>query len=63
MRLAFQGSGAANPTAVTGPDGHYTLAGLPQGHYGKLEIRGHGDQVDRAVTVGAGTTTVDAELG
>jgi len=63
VRLAFQGSGAANPTTVTDADGHYTLTGVPQGHYGKLEIRGHGDQVDRALTVDAGTTTVDVELG
>jgi hypothetical protein len=62
VRLAFQGSGAANPTAVTDSEGHYTITGVPQGHYGKLEIRGHGDRVDRAVTVGAGTTTVDVEL-
>ena len=56
--MAFQGSGAVNPTAVTGPDGSYALSDVPRGHYVKLLASGHGYQ-QKAVVVGPGTPTVD----
>jgi hypothetical protein len=59
VSLAFQGSGAVNPTAFTDANGEYTLTGIPQGHYGKIQVQGHGYQASREVTVGSGTTEVD----
>ena len=59
VTLAFQGSGTVNPTATTDGSGHFTLDGVPQGHYAKLVVRGSGLSATRSVTVGAGTTTVD----
>jgi extracellular elastinolytic metalloproteinase len=59
ITLAFQGSGTVNPTAVTGPDGEYTLNGIPQGHYAELQVKANGYQERVPVTVGAGVTTVD----
>ena len=42
VTLAFQGSGAVNPTAVTDAAGHYTITGVPAGHYSKLQVLGAG---------------------
>jgi len=55
VTLAFQGSGTANPTAVTDATGQYTITGVPQGHYAKLIVRGRGYQARQEVTVGAST--------
>ena len=57
VRLAFQGSGAANPIAVTDSNGNYTIAGVPEGSYRKIQASGPGFQVRKTVTVtGAGAT-------
>jgi extracellular elastinolytic metalloproteinase len=64
VSLAFQGSGAVNPTAVTDDQGHYTIVGVPPGHFGELQATGHGYRTARTVTVHAGeTTTADFTLG
>ncbi|MEO6510512.1 MAG: M36 family metallopeptidase [Nocardioides sp.] len=58
VTLAFQGQGVANPTAVTGADGHYTLSGVPAGTYSKLVVNGAGfDPIRATVQVGKSTTT------
>ena len=36
VKLAFQGGGAVNPSAVTAPDGTYTISGVPLGTYPKI---------------------------
>jgi hypothetical protein len=61
VTLAFQGgAGVANPTAVTGPDGSYTIGPVPLGRYGKLLAAGAAyAPVRRAVTVGPDGTTAD----
>ncbi len=59
VTLAFQGSGVANPTAVTDADGHYAIAGVPQGSYTKLQVLGAGYSAQKAVTVGPGGATAD----
>jgi extracellular elastinolytic metalloproteinase len=55
VSLAFQGgAGIANPTAITGPDGSYSLGPVPVGRYGKLQVDGAGYQPVRLpVTVTA----------
>jgi extracellular elastinolytic metalloproteinase len=63
VTLAFQGSGPADPTAVTKADGTYTLSNLPRGHYPKLIAIRHHVQVARtSVTVGSGTTTLNLSV-
>jgi extracellular elastinolytic metalloproteinase len=57
VTLAFQGAGVVNPTAITDAAGHYVIAGIRQGSYGKLAVRGSHYRSQRPVTVGAGTTT------
>jgi hypothetical protein len=59
VTLAFQGSGAVNPTATTDAQGHYAITGVPQGHYGKLVVQGRRYQARHSVTVGSAPTTVD----
>jgi hypothetical protein len=60
VRLAFQGAGAVNPTAVTDGTGHYTLSGIPEGTYLKLQASGGGFQAQRtSVTVTAGGATAN----
>jgi extracellular elastinolytic metalloproteinase len=61
VTLAFQGKGAANPTAVTDANGHYAIHGVPVGHYRKLEVGGGGgfEPTRVAVTVGAAGATQD----
>ena len=55
VTLAFQGgAGIANPTAITGPDGSYSLGPVPVGTYPKLQVNGAGFQpVIQPVTVTA----------
>ncbi len=62
VTLAFQGSGTVNPTAVTDAAGHYTISGIPQGAYSKLQVLGQGYAAQQAVTVGAGVTTVNLSV-
>ncbi len=58
VTLAFQGEGIANPTAVTGADGRYTLGPVPAGTYTKLVVNGAGfDPIRATVQVGKTTTT------
>jgi hypothetical protein len=58
VTLAFQGQGLANPTAVTGPDGRYSLTSVPAGRYSKLVVNGAGfDPIRATVQVGKSTTT------
>ena len=58
VTLAFQGQGIANPTAVTGADGRYTLGPVPAGTYSKLVVNGAGyDPIRATVQVGKTTTT------
>ncbi len=61
VSLAFQGSGAANPTTVTDANGEYLLSSIPAGTYNKLLVTGGGYRAqDRDVLVqGGDTTTVD----
>ncbi|MGA8245764.1 MAG: M36 family metallopeptidase [Nocardioides sp.] len=60
VTLAFQGSGPANPTAVTDGSGHYQITGVPEGTYTDLVVAGGGFQsVRKKVTVGATGATVD----
>ena len=57
VRLAFQGSGAADPIAVTDSNGNYTITGVPEGSYAKIQASGPGFQVQRKtvdVTAGGG---------
>jgi len=42
VKLAFQGQGSVNPTAVTDASGHYSLGPVPRGHYGKIEANAPG---------------------
>lgn len=64
VTLAFQGgSGVANPTVVTGPDGSYRLGPVPAGRYPKLVVTAPGyDPTSQEVTVTAGTTSTDIGL-
>jgi hypothetical protein len=62
VTLKFDGYGAANPSAVTNGSGHYTITDVPRGQYAKLAVSGPGYRGSKAVTVGAGTTTVDFTL-
>jgi hypothetical protein len=59
VTLAFHGSGATNPSAVTNAQGDYSITGVPQGTYAKLVAQGHGYLARHEVTVGPGTTGVD----
>jgi hypothetical protein len=59
VTLAFQGAGLVNPTTTTDDNGHYTLTGIPEGTYDKLQVVGVGYQARRQVTVGPGGATVD----
>ncbi len=60
VTLAFQGSGQANPTAITDGSGHYQITGVPEGTYTDLSVSGGGFQSARtAVTVGATGGTAD----
>jgi hypothetical protein len=60
VTLAFQGSRAVNPTAVTQADGSFTLDNVPTGTYPKIVVRGHGyQQQRRSVTVGDSGGVVD----
>ena len=61
VTLAFQGgAGIANPTAVTGSDGTYSLGPVPAGSYGKLIVSGAGyEPASSPVTVAAGGATAD----
>jgi len=61
VTLAFQGgSGAANPSAVTGADGRYRIASVPVGTYPKLSATGPGyDPASSSVTVGTNGGTQD----
>jgi extracellular elastinolytic metalloproteinase len=63
VTLAFQGSGTANPSAVTDVEGRYRLGPVPVGTYPKLFVSGAGyDPVTAAVTVTAGGATKDLVL-
>ncbi len=53
VTLAFQGAGTANPTSVTDSGGHYSITGVPQGTYTKLQVVGAGYQGRKKVTVGS----------
>jgi len=59
VTLAFHGSGATNPTAVTDAQGDYSITGVPQGTYAKLVAQGHGYLARHGVAVGPGTTDAD----
>lgn len=59
VTLAFQGAGAANPTAVTDATGRYTIHGVPAGKYSKLVVNGVGYEPTRtSVDVGASGASV-----
>ncbi len=62
LTLVFGGAGSANPTTVTDSTGHFSMPGIPLGHYDKLLLSGHGYQAERGVTVEAGTTPVNPKL-
>ncbi len=59
VTLAFQGSGTANPTAVTDSSGHYEIDGVPEGSYAKLQARGGGFHGRKSVTVSPSGATVN----
>ncbi len=64
VTLAFQGGDTtANPSAVTGADGTYSLGPVPVGTYPKLVLSGAGyEPSTQSVTVTEGEATVDATL-
>jgi Zn-dependent metalloprotease len=59
VTLAFDGWGAANPSAVTDQFGDYQIQGVPRGSYAKLIAQGHGYRATKSVDVGPGTNDVD----
>jgi extracellular elastinolytic metalloproteinase len=59
VTLAFQGSGAVNPTAVTDTSGHYVIHHVPVGTYAKLTVQGKGYSATRKATVGRGGGTAN----
>jgi hypothetical protein len=59
VTLAFQGSGAVNPTAVTDAGGHYVIQQVPVGTYAKLTVQGKGYSASRRATVGSGGGTAN----
>jgi extracellular elastinolytic metalloproteinase len=60
VRLAFQGAGPVNPTTVTDGNGNYTLTGIPEGTYLKLQASGSGFHTQRtSVDVTSGGAVVN----
>ncbi|MBO0846529.1 MAG: M36 family metallopeptidase [Nocardioides sp.] len=59
VTLAFQGSGVANPSTTTDGSGHYSLTGIPEGTYAKLQVQNAHYHEQQNVTVGASGATVD----
>jgi hypothetical protein len=59
VTLAFQGAGLVNPTTTTDANGHFTLTGIPEGTYDKLQVVGAGYRARQPVTVGPGGTTLN----
>ena len=64
VTLAFEGgAGLANPTALTGSDGSYSIGPVPAGDYGKLVVRGAGyDPAASPVSVTPAGATADVEV-
>ena len=57
VSLKFEGAGPTNPTTVTDVNGNFHLDNIPVGHYLKLQVKGHGYNQSKAVTVHKGSTT------
>jgi extracellular elastinolytic metalloproteinase len=63
VTLAFQGSGTANPSTVTGSQGRYTLGPVPVGTYPKLLVSAAGyDPTTTSVTVTRTGATKDVAI-
>jgi extracellular elastinolytic metalloproteinase len=63
VTLAFQGSGTANPSTVTGSQGRYTLGPVPVGTYPKLFVTAAGyDPTTTSVTVTRTGATKDVAI-